>query len=161
VTALALIDTGPRTDAFISQGLVGRLIEVPVVGQLLWRLRTDGLLRKGMSTAFTPNFQIPQQLVDDARGVTYHALTAASRATDDYLQQRPLPDRLTALGKPLLVIFGEQDRRWQSSSAALYRAVAGARVDLLPGVGHSPILEDPPRTTALLLTFSSSVLSGQ
>jgi pimeloyl-ACP methyl ester carboxylesterase len=75
VTALALIDTGPRTDAFISQGLVGRLIEVPVVGQLLWRLRTDGLLRKGMSTAFTPSFQIPQQLVDDARGVTYHALT--------------------------------------------------------------------------------------
>jgi pimeloyl-ACP methyl ester carboxylesterase len=86
VTALALIDTGPRTDAFISQGLVGRLIEVPVVGQLLWRLRTDGLLRKGMSTAFIPSFQIPQQLVDDARGVTYHALTAASRATHDYLQ---------------------------------------------------------------------------
>lgn len=160
-SCLALIDTGPRTDASISQGLVGRLIEVPVVGQLLWRLRTDGLLRKGMSTAFTPSFQIPQPLVDDARGVTYHALTAASRATHDYLQQRPLPDRLTALGKPLLVIFGEQDRRWRPSSAALYRAVAGARVELLPGVGHSPIFEDPPRTAALLITFSSSVLSGQ
>jgi len=160
VTALALIDTGPRTDAFISQGLVGRLIEVPVVGQLLWRLRTNGLLRKGMSTAFTPSFQIPQQLVDDARGVTYHALTAASRATHDYLKQRPLPDRLTALGKPLLVIFGEQDQRWRPSSAGLYRAVAGARVELLPGVGHSPIFEDPPRTAALLLTFISSVLSG-
>jgi pimeloyl-ACP methyl ester carboxylesterase len=157
VTALALIDTGPRIDAFISQGLVGRLIEVPVVGQLLWRVRTDGLLRKGMSTAFTPSFQIPQQLVDDARGVTYHALTAASRASGDYLKQRPLPDRLTALGKPLLVIFGEQDQRWRPASAGLYRAVAGARVELLPGVGHSPIFEDPPRTAALLLTFSSSV----
>jgi pimeloyl-ACP methyl ester carboxylesterase len=161
VTALALIDTGPRTDAFISQGLVGQLIEVPVVGQLLWRFRTDGLLRKGLSTAFTPRFQIPQQFVDDVRGMPYHALTAASRATDDYLKQRPLPDRLTALGKPLLVIFGEQDQRWRSSSAALYRAVAGARVELLPGVGHSPMLEDPPRTAALLLTFTSSVLSGQ
>jgi pimeloyl-ACP methyl ester carboxylesterase len=65
VTALALIDTGPGMDAFISQGPVDRLIEVPVVGQLLWRFRTDGLLRKGMSTAFTPRFEIPQQLVDD------------------------------------------------------------------------------------------------
>jgi pimeloyl-ACP methyl ester carboxylesterase len=61
----------------------------------------------------------------------------------------------------LLVIFGKQDRRWRSSSAASYRAVAGASVELLPRVGHSPMLEDPPRTAALLLTFTSSVLSGQ
>ncbi|WP_319462582.1 alpha/beta hydrolase [Micromonospora sp. RTP1Z1] len=161
VTALALIDTGPRMDGFISDGPVGQLIFVPAVGQLLWRLRTDGIIRRGLSTAFAPGFKIPQQLVDDTRGMTYHSLTAASRASDDYLKQRPLPDRLTALGKPLLVIFGEQDQRWRSSSAALYRAVAGARVELLPGVGHSPMLEDPPRTAALLLTFISSVLSGQ
>lgn len=160
VTALALIDTGPRMDAFISDGAAGRLLFVPVVGQLLWRARTDGLLRKSLSTAFTPRFEIPQQLVDDLRGMPYHALTAASRASDDYLKQRPLPDRLGALGRPLLVIFGEQDQRWRSSSAALYRAVPGASVELLPGVGHSPMLEDPPRTAALLLTFSRSVLSG-
>ena len=161
VTALALIDTGPRMDGFISDGPVGQLIFVPVLGQLLWRFRTDGILRRGLSTAFAPGFKIPQQLVDDTRGMTYHSLTAASRASDDYLKQRPLPDRLAALGKPLLVIFGEQDQRWRSSSATLYRAVAGARVELLPGVGHSPMLEDPPRTAALTLTFASSVLSGQ
>jgi pimeloyl-ACP methyl ester carboxylesterase len=161
VTALALIDTGPRMDGFISDGPVGKLVFAPVLGQLLWRLRTDGILRRGLSSAFAPGFKIPQQLVDDTRGMTYHALTAASHASDDYLKQRPLPDRLTPLGKPLLVIFGEQDQRWRSSSAALYRAVAGAGVELLPDVGHSPMLEDPPRTAALLLTFASSVLSGQ
>jgi pimeloyl-ACP methyl ester carboxylesterase len=161
VTALALIDTGPRMDAFISDGLVGKLVFAPVLGQLLWRLRTDGIIRKGLSTAFAPGFKIPQQLVDDTRGMTYHALTATSKASDDYLKQRPLPDRLAGLGKPLLVIFGEQDLRWRSSSAALYRAVSGARVELLPGVGHSPMLEDPQRTATFLLTFASSVLSGQ
>jgi pimeloyl-ACP methyl ester carboxylesterase len=161
VTALALIDTGPRMDAFISDGLVGKLIDVPVLGQLLWRLRTDGIIRRGLRTAYAPGFKIPQQLVDDTRGMTYHALTAASHASDDYLRQRPLPDRLTPLVTPVLVIFGEDDQRWRSSSAALYRAVAGARVELLPGVGHSPMLEDPPRTAALLLTFASTVLSDQ
>ncbi|HEU5157179.1 MAG TPA: alpha/beta fold hydrolase [Streptosporangiaceae bacterium] len=157
VTALALIDTGPRRDAFISDGLVGKLVDVPVVGQLLWRLRTDGIIRRGLSTAFAPGFKAPRQLVDDTRAMTYHALTAASHASDDYLKQRPLPERLAPLAKPLLVIFGEQDRRWRSSSAASYRALAGAKVELLPGVGHSPMLEDPPRTAALLLTFASSV----
>jgi pimeloyl-ACP methyl ester carboxylesterase len=162
VTAIALIDTGPSLDAFVSSGAVGNLIFAPVLGQLLWRLRTDGIIRQGMSSAFAPGFKkIPQQLVDDARGMTYHALTATSHASDGYLQQRPLPDRLTDLGKPLLVIFGERDQRFPSSSADQYRAVAGARVELVPGAGHSPMIEDPRRTAALLFNFASSVLSAQ
>jgi pimeloyl-ACP methyl ester carboxylesterase len=159
VTALALIDTGPRMDGFISDGPIGALIDVPVLGQLLWRFRTDGVLRRGLSSAFAPGFEIPQQVVDDTAGMTYHALTATSHGSDDYLNQRSLPDRLAPLGKPLLVIFGEQDQRWRYSSAALYDAVPGARVVLLPGVGHSPILEDPSRTSELLLNFAQSVLS--
>jgi pimeloyl-ACP methyl ester carboxylesterase len=161
VTGLALTDTGPRMDAEITDGLVGELVNVPVLGQLLWRLRTDGILRRGLSTAFAPGFKIPQQLVDDTRGMTYHALTAASHASEDYLTERPVPDRLAGLGKPLLVIFGEQNQRWRSSSAALYRAVPGARVELQPGIGHSAMLENPQRTAALLLSFTSSVLSAQ
>jgi pimeloyl-ACP methyl ester carboxylesterase len=85
--------------------------------------------------------------------MTHHAFIATSRAVMDYVTQRALPDRLTALGVPLLVIFGAEDRRWRSASAADYRAVPGARVELLAGVGHTPILEDPPRTAALLLDF--------
>jgi pimeloyl-ACP methyl ester carboxylesterase len=154
VTALALINSGPRLDAFIGQGRVGELLTIPIVGQLLWALRTDSLIRQAASTAVSrPGYTIPQDLVDDVRGVTHHAFIATSRAVVGYLTQRPLPDRLTALGIPLMVIFGDDDRRWRSSSAADYRAVPGARVELLPGVGHTPILEDPPRTAALLLDF--------
>jgi pimeloyl-ACP methyl ester carboxylesterase len=154
VTALAFIDTGPRVDAFISNGLVGQLMFTPVVGPLLWRLRTDGLIRQAAGTAVSrPGVTVPQSFVDDVRGMTYHAFTATSRASDDYLRRSPIPERLTPLGKPLLVIFGADDRRWRSSSAADYRTVPGSTVELLPGVGHSPILEDPPRTAALLRPF--------
>jgi pimeloyl-ACP methyl ester carboxylesterase len=159
VLGLALIDTGPRMSAFISQGLVSQLLPVPVIGQLLWRFRTDGVIRQGLSTAFLPGFKIPQQLVNDVRGMTYHSLIATSQASDDYINQRAIPDRLKALGKPLVVIFGKADQRWRSSSAAEYRAVPGARVVLLPGAGHSPMLEAPSRTAALLLAFVRSVLS--
>ncbi|WP_083982243.1 alpha/beta fold hydrolase [Actinomadura hibisca] len=156
VAALALLDSGPRSDAFISDGFVGRLLFVPVVGQLLWRLRSDGIVRRGLSTAVSRSgYTIPQQLVEDVRGMTYHALTATSQASDRYLKQRPLPRRLAGLGKPLLVLFGVEDRRWRASSAADYRAVPGARVELLPGVGHSPMLEDPARTAGLLGDFAA------
>ncbi|GAA3164614.1 alpha/beta fold hydrolase [Nonomuraea roseoviolacea] len=157
VTSLVLIDTAPRLAAAVSSGGgVGGLLYTPVVGQLLWRLRTDSLIRNAASSAFSrPGFAIPQTVVDDARGMTYHALVATTQTGDDYVNQRALPDRLAPLGKPLLVIFGQDDRRWRSSSAAEYRAVPGAKVEVLPGVGHSPIMEDPPRTAALVLAFTA------
>ncbi|MFE6631885.1 alpha/beta fold hydrolase, partial [Streptomyces rochei] len=48
------------------------------------------------------------------------------------------------------------DRRWRPASAADYRVVPGARVELLPGAGHTPILEEPRRTAALLLDFAET-----
>jgi pimeloyl-ACP methyl ester carboxylesterase len=149
VTAIGLINTGPSLDAFIAP-------QSAAIGPGQWP-PADEQIRRLASTGFgRADYQIPDRLLDDLRGMSYHAFTAAMQATRDYLQQRTLPDRLTVLGKPLLVIFGVDDRRWRSSSAADYRAVPGARVELLPGVGHTPILEDPPRTAALLLDFTAS-----
>jgi len=41
--------------------------------------------------------------------------------------------------------------------AADYHAVAGAHVEMLPGLGHSPNLEDPPRTATPLLAFTATL----
>ncbi|MFF4571645.1 alpha/beta fold hydrolase [Streptomyces sp. NPDC001410] len=148
VTALALINTGPSLDAFIAT-------ESAAIGLSQWP-PTDEQLRRFASTGFSrAGYKIPEELLDDVRGMTHHSLTTSMRATRSYLEQRALPDRLTVLGKPLLVIFGEDDRRWRSSSASDYRAVPGARVELLPGLGHSPLLEDPPRTATSLLAFTA------
>jgi pimeloyl-ACP methyl ester carboxylesterase len=148
VTAIALINTGPHMDAYIAPPLA--------IEPSQWPRLTDEQLRQFASSGFSrAGYQIPQQLLDDVRGMPFHTLTATMQAAPMYLEQQVLPDRLTAVGKPLLVIFGEEDRRWRSSSAADYHAVPGARVEMLPGVGHTPILEDPPRTAALLLAFTA------
>jgi pimeloyl-ACP methyl ester carboxylesterase len=147
VTALVLINTGPSLDAFIAAGSAA-------IDPAQWP-PTDEQIRQFASTGFSRvGYQIPQQLLAEVRAMTYHTLTMTMQATNHYLKQQALPERLAVLGKPLLVIFGEDDRRWRSSSAADYRAVPGARVELLPGLGHSPILEDPQRTATPLLAFA-------
>jgi len=156
VTALALIDTGPSLDADLEQGLLGRLLLAPLPGRLLWGLRTDGTIRKAMRTAFTRHVDIPDAIIASARGMTYRAIAGTMRAALNYLGQRSVPARLAALGLPVLVIFGTDDQRWRSSSAETYRAVPGARVELLRGVGHTPMMEDPQTTSALLVDFAAT-----
>ncbi|MFJ3205723.1 alpha/beta fold hydrolase [Streptomyces sp. NPDC086989] len=148
VSALALINTGPALDAL-------RAPETAAVDLAQWP-PTDEQLRAFASTAVSrPGYQIPEVLLDDVRGMTLHTLATTTHAIRSYLQEQPLPNRLTVLGKPLLVLFGEADRRWRSSSAADYLKVPGAQVELLPGLGHSPLLEDPQRTAGSLLAFTA------
>jgi pimeloyl-ACP methyl ester carboxylesterase len=149
VTALALINTGPRMQARIST-------PEAAIELVQWAHLTDEQLRQLASTGFSrPGYQPSQQLLDDVRCMTYHTFTVTMHASRAYIQRQPLPDRLVPLGKPLLVIYGEDDRRWRSPYAADYLAVPGAQVQMLPGLGHSPHLEDPPRTAAPLLAFTT------
>jgi len=156
VAALALIDTGPSLNAKIPENLVARLLLNPAAGPLLWRLKTGATIRRAARTGFTRPVEIPDAFIEHVQGMTHRSFVTAMRAPLDYLGQRSLPDRLATLDLPLLVIFGTDDMRWRSSSAAGYRAVPGARVEMLPGVGHTPIMEDPQTTASLLLDFATA-----
>lgn len=156
VAALALVNTGPSTDAEVPEPPLARILNVPLAGQLLWRLKTAGAIRKSASTAFTRPVEIPGAFVTHVMGMTYQSFTGTMRGYLRYLSQRDVPGRLTALGLPVLVIFGTDDKRWRSALAAGYRDVPGARVEMLPGVGHTPMIEDPQTTARLLLDFASA-----
>jgi len=146
VAALVLINTGPHLAAFTAPPMT--------IEASRWPELSDEELRQFTSAAFSrPGYQIPVALLDEMRAMTFQSLTTTTQASRDYVKEQSLPDRLALLGKPLLVIFGREDRRWRSSAAADYRAVPGAIVDLLPGLGHTPILEDPVRTAFPLLAF--------
>lgn len=157
VVALALIDMGPDLDARLPDGLAFRLVTAPLTGPLLWRLRSEARIRKTArsSGGFTRPVEIPDAFVEHALGMTHRDFVETLRASRDYLEQRALPDRLAPLGLPLLVVFGAEDLRWRASSASAYHVLPGARVELLPGVGHTPMMEDPETTGKLLLDFAT------
>ncbi|UGT39086.1 alpha/beta hydrolase [Nocardia yamanashiensis] len=148
VTAVVIIDFGPDLEACT-------VPETPSGPPIAWSSLTDDQFRQLMQSAFSPGFRIPQEYVEQFRAIDPTVFAAASQANLAYLNERSLPERLAPLGKPLLVIFGEEDTRWRPSAAVGYRTVPGARILLLPDVGHSPNLEDPQRTAAPLLSFAA------
>ncbi|MEV6850708.1 alpha/beta hydrolase [Actinoplanes sp. NPDC051411] len=149
VRGLALINTGPSMDAYIAPAFPFQPSD--------WPTLTDAQLRTAVAQAFRPGFDVPQDAIDQVRAMTFTAFAATSVALRSYLAERALPARLAAVGKPLLVVFGTEDQRWRASSANDYRAVPGAEVTFLPGVGHTPLVEDPPATAARLLTFAANL----
>ena len=108
------------------------------------------LLRAG---AFFREVDIPRDVIESIQGMTHRAFAGTARGSLEYIRLRSVPDRLAALGLPVQVIFGVEDRRYRSSSATdEYRAIPDVRIELLEGVGHTPMLEDPQTTGRLLST---------
>jgi pimeloyl-ACP methyl ester carboxylesterase len=159
VVALTLIDTGPSPNAIIPQGLFSHLALLPVPGRLLWRLQSEAAIRKLLRTgAFYREVDIRPEVIVGIQGMTHRAFASTARGSLEYMRLRSVPDRLATLGVPVQVIFGVEDRRYRSSlSTDEYRAIPDVRIDLLKGVGHAPMLEDPKTTGRLLSDFVAEV----
>jgi len=156
VGSLALISTGPSLDALRPQPFILRALLAPPLGPLLWPVRSDGMIRKGISATTARPVNIPGDAVADLKNITYRTFRKVLRRNGAYVAERSVPERLARLDVPVLVIFGAADPRYEPSSAHQYEAVPNARVEMLPGVGHVPILEAPEATSELLLGFTAT-----
>ncbi|WP_339154849.1 alpha/beta fold hydrolase [Actinomadura luteofluorescens] len=156
VGTLTLISTGPDLDALLRQPPLVRALLSPPLGPLLWARRSDALIRRGIAATAAGPVDVPDDLVTGVRAITYRAMRTVLRRNTAYLAERSVPERLAALRVPLLVIFGAADPRWDPSSAHRYGAVPDARIEMLPGVGHLPVLEAPGATAELLLDFTAA-----
>jgi pimeloyl-ACP methyl ester carboxylesterase len=157
VDGLALLDMGPDLSAKIPEKALFRLIKTPFPGALLWRLARRPKVMVKAARGTTREVDIPASWFEHLKRMRHRDFRGVMGAYTTYLRQRGLPDRLRGSDLPLLVVFGADDERWHASSAEAYRVVPGARVTLLPGVGHTPPVEDPEATAELLLAFATAV----
>lgn len=157
VSGVVLIDSSPDRE---TGGLSGsaRAALVPLLGQALWRVAPDFMLRRGVSQAFAPGYEVDDKYVRDLRALTYPAYRDSARAGDDFAEEAALPDRLAATGLPLLVIFGEEDQIYPAREAlSAYAGIADVETVLIPGAGHSPQVEAPDETAERILYFARRV----
>lgn len=156
VGSIALISTGPSLDALLPEPLILRVLLGPPFGPLLWPVRSDAMIRRGLRATAARPVDIPDDLIAEVRGTAYRAFRATLRKNTEYLAERTVPERLAALDVPVLVVFGAADPRWDPASAQRYGTVPGARIEMVPGVGHMPVHEAPERTARLLLDFTAT-----
>lgn len=133
--------------------LTARLGSLPVIGHAGWQLATDDMVREGLSTAFVDGGKIPERFVEGVGQMTFTAFRESPSQATDYITERHLDDRLADVGLPLLVIYGAEDEvvKPPDEAADEYRDIPGARVVMLPGVGHTPQWEQAGRSAELVL----------
>lgn len=159
---LVILDQAP-TDSYEQNSASSGVLTAPLVGPAIWRLSQIGptsAVRDQYEIAFAPGFNIasgfenPDQVVDDLRAMTYTSFTEPLDAEGAYTDLRSLDERLRAIEVPLLVAFGAEDQIYVAEeSLAAYESVAGVQTEILEGVGHTPNVEAPEQTAALIQAF--------
>ena len=153
IERMILIDSPPTADTTFTP-LTGATLS-PVLGQALWRMRSDAAVRLGLAQGFAKGFPVPEQFVSDFDQLTYTAFRSAHDASVAYRTEKPTYARLAALGPvpKLLAIFGALDAIVPAATAKFYEQVPGAKVETIDGVGDPPMVEAPDKTLALIRAF--------
>ncbi|HET9677313.1 MAG TPA: alpha/beta fold hydrolase [Solirubrobacterales bacterium] len=156
VQRVAIIDM-PPDNSYGDLGFIAGLAFQPVLGEALWTIKPDFSIRDGLGVAFAPGFNVPDAFVNDVKRLTYTAYDESPSGVDDYLNEESLDRRMKASGKPLMVLMGAEEQIVNDPQRALdqyKRSVPGAETHLIAGAGHSPNVEKPAETAALVLKFA-------
>ncbi|MBW5486520.1 alpha/beta fold hydrolase [Streptomyces bambusae] len=63
------------------------------------------------------------------------------------------PDDLARIGAPTLVLVGDDDMVTLEHTIALYRAIPGAELAVVPGTSHALAMEKPQRVNQIIMDF--------
>lgn len=141
ISSLVLVSSGPSLTALLPESPILRLLGGRPFGPLIWLIRTSAMMRAALAaTAATP-IDVTDEMVTDLRRTSYRDFRSILDANGAYIAAQTVPKRLATAGKPLLVIFGDSDPRWDPASAHQYEAVPDAKLEFLTGVGHVAMLE--------------------
>jgi len=157
VNRVFIVDT-PPTHEEGDLGLVAKLGFAPVIGEAFWRIKPDFAVKKGLEVAFAPGFDVPDEFVENVDRMTFSAYDDSASGFDDYTKEEPLDRRMAETGKPLMVIMGAEEQIINEPAKRLaeYRAtIPGTETKLIAGAGHSPNVEKPAQTAALVLGFAA------
>lgn len=159
LTSLVVIDEGADYSTFVPNP-INKLLRTPIIGRPIFQHLPESAARRAVEGFLAPGrsiekaFDDPAQVIRDLRAVPYPCFTSSQIEKERFVAEHPLTERISALSIAPLVIFGERDRIYRChESCEQYRAIPGARVEIIPEAGHSPIVEKPNETARMLRNF--------
>ena len=161
VDRLVNIDEGPTEDS-CEIPFIAKLGFVPVIGEAMWRLTPELRDRGRLRRRFCPRLRYRRRLPQPRSGRRrfprddLHGLSRRRRGERRLRRGDPADERLSQVPVPLLSIFGAEDQICDPEvSQEAYSTVPGARVAEIPNAGHSPNVEQPEKTAALIEEFAA------
>jgi pimeloyl-ACP methyl ester carboxylesterase len=162
VDRVVMLDSAPDSDCCGDLSLLARIARWPVIGEALWRVQIDAVIKSEYEQSFAPGFDVesgfddPDQVVHDLEAMTFTAYREAAEAFDAYSDDLPLDERMTRAAVPLMAAFGAEDQIVDAQDAlARYEDVPGVRTDVIRDAGHAPQVEQPERTAELIEAFAA------
>ncbi len=149
VRGLVIMDSASQTK-YVDLPLTARIARMPVIGPAIKQVVPDSKIHEELSKAFHTGFDFPDTFVENVKEMTYTAFAESSKEGGDFTDEQHLDDRIASTRLPVTVIFGAEDRIVDPKSADDFRDIPGAKVVVLPGIGHTPQMEAPARSAALV-----------
>jgi pimeloyl-ACP methyl ester carboxylesterase len=153
IERMILLDTPPTVETTFT--IMAQAAFTPVIGEVLSHFQTDEALRRGLAQGFAPGFAVPEKFVADIKQLTYTAFRTAHNESVAYRTAKPTYERIAALRPvpPLLALSGTEDAIVPPDHAKFFELVPDARVVMIEGSGHSPMVEKPAKTLELIRGF--------
>lgn len=153
LSGLVLVDAAGAPQLEKARGNIGFTIaRMPAVGQLMGQITPRSLVERSLRQSVSNEAIVTPAAVD--RYWELLRFPGNRAATIERFSARPqpfAPADLSRVRVPTLIIWGAQDPLIPLSSGKwLASHIPGARIEVLPGIGHIPMEEAPDASAALL-----------
>lgn len=135
----------------------GKRFQYALMEMVYRRFGLIGPLARRVATLMlgeTTRHRRPEVFEELKQMVARHDHAQVPHALRAVFKRGPILDRLSAIACPTLVLVGDEDRATPVvKSERLAAAIPGARLDVVPGVGHLSAMEDPDAIASRVLGF--------
>jgi pimeloyl-ACP methyl ester carboxylesterase len=153
VRRLVVLDTETDEDQ-VDVDLATKATVTPFIGELSWRLITEGQIRDGLKQAFSSDsYPVPQEFIDDFQDMTYTAYKKTYDESADYVDDGTERADFRRSRAPAMIVFGMQDRLVDPRAAREYAKIRPAKVAYVAGAGHAVFVEKPAAVARLIERF--------
>lgn len=149
VERVVISDTPAEAGLVESPPLAG-LACTPIIGPAVDRLRPlDVFTGSSLQTGFAADYPVPPLAHRSLEQLTHAGVCHSGEQGNE-----PTPaQRLAGLGKPVLVVWGERDVLTPTAANVEGYRAAGLEPVVIPGVGHSPMVEAPGQFVGAITEF--------
>ncbi|MFA9200017.1 MAG: alpha/beta fold hydrolase [Cypionkella sp.] len=164
LAGLVLVDAGGAPRLEEARGNLGfTLARPPGVSSVLSAVVPRSLIERSLRQSVSNQAVVTDAAVDRYwELLRYPGNRAATGRRFAQAQQPFTPAQLAALKVPTLVIWGAEDGLIPLSSGRwLAERIPGARLEVLPGIGHLPMEEAPDATVRMLRAWHAASTAGE